>query len=422
MIPSPFLERVHENEQWTILSAELPSQADALALFKLLAVQKWLGVPDDVLLREVDDRRSLRSFCGFDAPGEIPSPAHLDAFRRALVGTQPELLVAFTTRWAPGVLISVVSPVYRAEGIVDEFVRQVTCSLERITPGFEIVLVDDGSGDGTWARIAAACAADDRVKAIKLSRNFGQHFAITAGLDNARGAFVVVMDCDLQDDPAFIPALYAKGAEGYDVVLTSQRERAQGFLKRTFARLFAGSVGWTAGGSGTDWLEGGYSLLSRRAVDAFRGIGDVHRHYLNLVRWLGFSVAHVPVAHRRRHSGKSSYSLLKLIRHAIDGWVTYSNRLLYLSVALGFSFLLAAMVFVAVIIVMYFVHGFAAGWPSLVVLILTCTGAILMSLGVLGIHVGKIFDQVRGRPLYVIERTLNRPTPGNSSESSASPW
>src|SRR5882762_5540184 len=142
-------------------------------------------------------------------------------------------------RWSDVPVISVVSPVYRAEDIVDEFVRQVRQALEQVTADFEIVLVEDGSDDETWPRIAAACAADPRVKGIKLSRNFGQHYAITAGLEHARGTHVVVMDCDLQDDPVFIADLYAKACEGYDVVLTSQGQRAQGLFKRVSARLFA---------------------------------------------------------------------------------------------------------------------------------------------------------------------------------------
>ncbi len=304
-------------------------------------------------------------------------------------------------------VISVVSPVYRAEQIVATFVREVMVALDRVTADFEIVLVEDGSDDGTWPCIAAACATDARIKGIKLSRNFGQHYAITAGLEYATGAHVVVMDCDLQDDPAFIPELYAKAHEGYDIVLTTQRARAHGLVKRIFAQLFAGSLNWIAGGNAGDWLVGGYSMLSRRAVDDLLRIGDVHRHYLTLVRWLGFPITHVPVVHRPRHSGKSSYDLRKLIRHAIDGWISHSNRLLYMSVTLGFAFLLAALSGVVLIFVEYFRRDFAPGWPSLVVLILTSTGVLLMCLGVTGIYIGKIFDQVRARPLYIIERTLN---------------
>jgi dolichol-phosphate mannosyltransferase len=410
MVSRAFLERVLQEEEWPALAGTLPRVDGALPLFRMLALQRWLEVSDEELIAEIGDRQSLRRFCGLDESEPVPSTARLAAFRDALAdSTAPDVLQSFLRRYAAGPLISVISPVYRAENLVDEFVRQVRAALERITADFEIVLVEDGSRDGTWPRIAAVSASDTRVKGIKLSRNFGQHYAITAGLEHARGEYVVVMDCDLQDDPAFIAELYGKAREGYDVVLTTQRRRAQSLFKRLTARLFARSLAWMDGGNGHDWLIGGYSMLSRHAVDALLRMRDVHRHYLSLIRWIGLPTAHVPVVHRPRHSGKSSYTFARLVRHAIDGWVSHSNRLLYLSVALGFSFLVAAIALVAVILIVYFAHGFAAGWPSLVVLILTCTGVLLMSSGVLGIYVGKIFDQVRGRPLYVIERTLNAP-------------
>lgn len=373
----------------------------------MLLLQRWLGAADEELVAEIGDRLSYRRFCGFDAPEALPDQEELRRFRDA----NSSLIKELADRWRPSdddaPLISVVSPVYRAEEIVDEFVRSVTRALEAITANFEIVLVEDGSGDGTWAHIAAACAADPRVKGVKLSRNFGQHPAITAGLEHARGHWVVVMDCDLQDDPSYLSALFAKACDGYDVVLTERSARAHGWMKNAFARVFAGILNRLSGERGADALVGGYSMLSRRAVDAFLRIGDVHRHYLVIVRWLGFRTALVPVVHRPRHRGRSSYNVLKLMRHGIDGWVSHSNRLLYASVALGFTFLLAAIAGTLLVIVLYFVHGFAQGWPSLVVLILVCTGSILMSLGVLGIYVGKIFDQVRARPLYIVERTVN---------------
>jgi dolichol-phosphate mannosyltransferase len=413
MISSRFLARVQEREPWPAITAALPS-ADALPLFKMLAIQSWLDLSDEKLFAEVEDRMSLRRFCAFGDSAPLPGRRTLADFRDELERTHPVLLNAFISRWpldeTDKPLLSVVSPVYRAEQIVEDFVRQVTAAAEQVTSDFEIILVEDGSRDGTWLKIAAQCAHDSRVKGIKLSRNFGQHFAITAGLEHAHGAHVVVLDCDLQDDPAFIPQLHAKACEGYEVVLTEQSERAHSFVRRTFARAFARTLNWLSGETTVDWLVGGYSILSRRAVEALLRIGDVHRHYLGLVRWLGFPIAKIRVAHRPRLSGRSSYNLKKLLRHAIDGWVSQSNRLLYISVALGFTFLLAAVASITVITVLYFVRGFAPGWPSLVVLILTCTGSILISLGVVGIYIGKIFDQVRGRPLYIIERTLNEPS------------
>lgn len=379
----------------------------------MLLLQHWLDVSDEELLAEIGDRVSYRRFCGFSGDAGLPSIDALREFRAAIADHDP--LPEIAARWAShddAPLLSVVSPVYRAEETVGVFVAEVAKALAAITPHYEIVLVEDGSGDDTWAHIVAACAADPRVKGVKLSRNFGQHQAITAGLEHARGQWVVVMDSDLQDDPAFLPDLYAKAREGNDVVLTTKNERAHGWIKNLFARIFAGILNRLSGSRSADALVGGYSMMSRRTVDAFLRIGDVHRHYLLIVRWLGFRTAYVPVVHRPRHRGRTSYSLMKLGRHAIDGWVSNSNRLLYASVALGFSFLFAAIAGTLLVIVLYFVHGFAQGWPSLVVLILVCTGSVLMSLGVLGIYVGKIFDQVRARPLYLVETTINAQGPG----------
>ncbi len=397
---------MQKGEDWDTAARRQP-----LPLLKLLLLQYWLALPDEELLAEVADRLSLRRFCGFNERTPIPGVERLRAFRRELTAQDLSLVRELAERWAPAEadepLLSIVSPVYRAEAIIDEFVRAVKHALENVTSNFEIVLVEDGGGDGSWASIAAACAADPRVKGIKLTRNFGQHQAITAGLEHARGKWVAVMDCDLQDDPQFLGDLFTKAREGFHVVLTSRTNRAHSSVKNGFARLFTGVLNRLAGPSSADPLVGGYSMLSRRAVEAFRQIADRHRHYLLLVRWLGFDIAYVPVVHRPRRHGRSSYTFGKLIRHAIDGWVSHSNRLLYASVGLGFSFLAAAILGTLLVVTLYFVRGFAPGWPSLVVLILVSTGSILVSLGVLGLYVGRIFDQVRARPLYVVERTLN---------------
>jgi dolichol-phosphate mannosyltransferase len=400
MLSRAFLERVARDAEWPSVASE------SLPLFRILLLQQWLATTGDAILTEVEDRASFRRFCGLSDAETIPSAQTLAAFRDQM---PPGILADFAARWRPdgAILISVVSPVYRAAAIVDEFVRQVTAAVSTVTEDFEIVLVEDGSGDDTWERVAAACAADSRVKGVKLARNFGQHYAITAGLERARGAYVVVLDCDLQDDPAYIPQLYARALQGNDVVLTSRGARAHGPVKQLFARLFAGSLRWTGGGEAADWLVGGYSILSRRAVDALLRIRDVHRHYLAMLRWLGFPVALVDVVHRPRYRGRSSYTTPKLVRHAVDGWVSHSNRLLYIAVGLGFFFLFAAIAGVVAVVSLYFIHGFAPGWASLVVLILTSTGVTLLCLGVVGIYVGKIFDQARARPLYVVERTLN---------------
>ena len=305
-------------------------------------------------------------------------------------------------------IVSVVSPVYGGEGTVGRLIDEVRALLEPLTGGaFEIVLVEDASPDSSWRVIRAAAASDRRVKAIRLSRNFGQHAAITAGLAHARGQFVAVMDCDLQDDPADLGALLAAGRSGHDVVFGRRTKRAHSGFKNLTARAWAVVVNKLAGREMADPGIGTFSLLSRRAVDAFLAIGDVHRHYVMVVRWLGFPAAEVEVNHRPRVAGSSSYSVARLLRHAVDGVVSQSSRLLYAGVAIGFVFLVVALAGSTAIVVRYFLGGFREGWASLAVLNLLSTSVVLMTLGVLGLYVGKIFDQVRGRPLWVVREAIN---------------
>jgi dolichol-phosphate mannosyltransferase len=305
--------------------------------------------------------------------------------------------------------ISVVSPVFRAEETVGELVRRVREGVTAITDDFELVLVDDGSPDQTWDRIEECCREDPRVKGVKLSRNFGQHPAITAGLAHARGDWVVVMDCDLQDNPSYIPELYSRALDGYDIVYTIKEKREHGAVKNWFAGQFARVSNWLSSGDTADPRIGAYSLVSRRVVEAFLRIHDVHRHYLVLLRWLGFPSTAITVRHEQRFAGRSSYSFLSLIRHAINGIVSHSDRLLYLSVAVGFSFLCISLLGIVYLVVAYLESGFRAGWTSIIVLILLCTSMILLSIGTAGIYIGKIFEQVKQRPLYLVEQVRSAP-------------
>lgn len=305
-------------------------------------------------------------------------------------------------------LISIVSPVYRAEGTVAELVRRIVEAVTTITDRFEIVLVDDGSPDRAWQRIEECCRADPRVVGVRLSRNFGQHAAITAGLAHARGGWVAVMDCDLQDNPRYIPELFRAAQEGHDVVFTRKERREHGWVKNLCARLFMRLSNWlSSGGDTADPRVGAYSLLSRRVVDAFLELHDVHRHYLVLLRWLGYPSTTVTIRHERRSIGRSSYSLTALVRHAIDGIVSHSDRLLYVSVAVGFSFLVVSLLGIVYLFVAYLRHGFQAGWTSTIVLMLLCTSIVLLSIGTAGIYIGKIFEQVKQRPLYLVAQVRN---------------
>jgi glycosyltransferase involved in cell wall biosynthesis len=306
-------------------------------------------------------------------------------------------------------LISIVSPVFQASQIVSELVRRLSVGVQNITDRYEIVLVDDGSSDGVWDEIVRIGAQDQHVKGIKLSRNFGQHRAITAGLEYARGDYVVVIDCDLQDDPNDIKKLYDKALEGFDIVYTRRATRKFSVSKNIFATLFSCIFNWLTGDSAikTSLNVGTFSLISRRVVEPYLQVDDKHRHYLFILRWLGFNSAYVDVQHHPRLQGKSSYTVAKLLRHAIDGIVSQSDRLLHLSVLLGFTFCIGAFIGIILLVLLFLLHGFKEGWTSVMVVVLFSTGLILLSLGIIGIYIGKIFDEVRTRPLFIVDKVIN---------------
>ena len=305
----------------------------------------------------------------------------------------------------PEIRLSIVSPVFRAAPLVDDLVMLVANAAALVTQDFEIILVD-ASEDESWARITAAAERDPRVKGILLSRNFGQHHAITAGLANARGEHVIVMDCDLQDDPRYIPALVAKAEEGFDVVAT-RRERRQSWIRKLGAALFFHVYNALADNRPADSGVSGYSLITRKVVDSFLRINDAHRQYLMIINWMGFRHAIIPVNRLSRPAGRSSYNLRRLVRLGLAGITSQSNRLLHVAVAIGFIYVAAAAIGIACLVAGYLSHGYLQGWASTIVLLLGSTGLILLGLGILGIYLGNVFDQVRGRPLYLVRDYRN---------------
>ena len=418
--PAEFLPRLAAGVEAEIASAG-PLLADMSAgdaepvrgetLLRLLLLQRWLELTDEELLAETGDRASLRDFCGLPWGVRLPTQAHLAEARRRFEAHPAgrELLARLVEggRRACGVgppLLSVVSPVYLAAETVAELVRRIVEAVEPLTEHFEIVLVDDGSPDLGWLRIEECCHADRRVRGIKLSRNFGQHAAITAGLAHARGDWVVVMDCDLQDNPRYIPALYDEALKGADVVFTVKERRAHGRWKNGMATTFLRLSSWLSSGASVDPRIGSYSLISRRVVDAFLTLSDAQRPYLVLLRWLGFPSTAVPIRHEPRFAGRTSYSFPALVRHAIDLFVSHSDRALYLAVGVGFAFLALSLSGIAFLVAAYLVYGFREGWTSIVVLILLTTSIVLLAIGTAGMYIGKIFEQVKQRPLYRVEQ------------------
>lgn len=305
--------------------------------------------------------------------------------------------------------LSVVVPVYFGEKTVEALVRKIDDATISIGGDTEIVLVDDSSPDRSWEVIAHICATHPNVRGIKLSRNFGQHRAISAGLKHAQGEWVAVMDCDLQDDPSYLPKFLEKAGEGYDVVLAKRSVREHPAVKNLFARLFAmlfnaliddGMVRMSV-------FVGAYSLLSRKAVDAFNELREYHRHYLPLVRLLGFSQGWIEVEHAPRTTGRSTYTFKKLVTHAMEGLTAHSVKLLYLSIVAGLAFVVFSLAGALYYMVGYFRHGALPGFTSIIVMLMLSTGMLMLSIGIVGIYVGRIFEQVKERPLYIVDEVLN---------------
>lgn len=306
-------------------------------------------------------------------------------------------------------LLSIASPVYGTASLVGELVDRVCAAARQVTDNYEVLLVEDGSPDDSWAAIARECDRNPRVKGVRLSRNFGQHPAITAALQHARGDYVVVLDCDLQDDPAYIPEMYDKCRNGFDVVFARRRVRRFGWWKNLTARIYYALFRWLADVD-YDARIGSYTLVSRKVVDAFLQFGDYRRAHVVVLQWLGFSRGYVDVEHQERRGGTSAYSTWRLLGLALTIAPTYSEKPLHLAIYVGMILSLFSFVLGLWLIAYYYttnVGQMALGWTSLIISQLFLSGLILIGLGVIGLYTGRVFEQVKHRPIFVVRETKN---------------
>jgi len=303
--------------------------------------------------------------------------------------------------------ISIVSPVYRGEKMVAELVRRNVESVSTITDDYEIILVNDASPDNSWDEIVKQCALNPKVKGINLSRNFGQHYAITAGLHYAKGDWVVVMDCDLQDRPEEIPNLYRKALDGFDIVYARRAARKDGFLKRQSSLWFHRVFKWLSGLK-SDSTIANFGIYKRCVIEEFNKMPEKARSFPSLVQYLGFKDTAIDVEHASRAEGKSSYSLHKLLKLSFDVIVSNSNKPLRMAVGLGFG--MAAVSFLMA------VYNVIAKWAGIIRVpgytttlfsIWFVGGLLLFVMGILGLYIGKTFDQVKGRQLFVVMDKVN---------------
>ena len=301
--------------------------------------------------------------------------------------------------------ISVVTPVYKAEKILPELYRRLVETLSKITENFEIVMVEDCGNDASWPVIVGLAARDSRVKGVKLSRNFGQHPAITAGLDYADGDWVVVMDCDLQDPPEEIPKLYRRAQDGFDIVIGRRASRQDSAAKKVGSRTFYKAFTYLSG-TRNDGDAANFRILSRKVVNAFRSMRERHRFFIALVDWMGFPTDYVYVEHAPRYEGKTTYNARRLIRLGIDTIVSHSDRPLELAVYMGFAMALISFVVGGAYLIRTMIYGSTvSGWPSLIISVYFLAGINTLFLGVLGVYQARTFAEVKRRPLYLVDQT-----------------
>ena len=318
-------------------------------------------------------------------------------------------------------LVSVVVPMLNEEQTVDVFYARVCAALDGLP--FELVVVDDGSTDDTRARLAALAAADDRVKVIELSRNFGHQTALTAGLDHAAGDAVVMIDADLQDPPELIPTMLDKWREGSDVVYAVRTERpGETKFKLATARLFYRLISKLSTVELTE-NSGDFRLIDRRALDALLSMRERNRYLRGMTVWVGFTQSAVPYKRDPRYAGETKYPLRKMLRFALDAIASFSHAPLQAATVIGFWCAMLAFLGIPVAVAMRVFGQFVPGVTTTVIAVLLLGGIQLMAIGVIGEYVGRIYDEVKRRPLYLVKerRNLDDALPLVAPEEDADP-
>lgn len=304
-------------------------------------------------------------------------------------------------------LYTIVVPVYESEKTILELYDRIKKKFEENKLLFELILVEDCSSDNSWNEIQLICNIDNRVKGLKLSRNFGQHYAITAGLDQGRGDWYIVMDCDLQDQPEEIQKLLQKSKEGFDIVLAKRTNRQDGFLKKSFSKLFYHSLGYLSG-SYQDSSVANFGIYNKKVIDSIKSMRESIRYFPTMVRWVGFKMTTVEINHARRNIGKTSYNYKKLFDLGLDIILAYSDKPLRIIIKLGLFTSFLAICFTILTIIQYLSGEIVVtGYTSLIISIWLLSGIIISILGIVGLYVGKTFEGVKKRPIYLIDQKLN---------------
>jgi len=302
--------------------------------------------------------------------------------------------------------ISVIISIYRCEDSILELYERLGKALTEISPEYEIIFVNDASPENDWELIQDICKKDKKVKALNFSRNFGQHYAIAAGLSHAAGEWVVVMDGDLEDTPEDITKLYNQAQTGYDIVYADYKENIKPILIRNFSRLYHKLFNFLANNT-EEKGNARFVILNKVVVDNFNKLENRQVHFGPLLHSLGFKDFKLPLDPQKVEN-KSSYTFTKKLNLAINSIISHSTILLRVSIAIGFFFSLCAFLFGTYVIIQK-ISGIQVklGWSSIITSIYFVSGLIMIVAGILGMYIESIIYEVKGTPRYIIKETLN---------------
>ena len=301
-------------------------------------------------------------------------------------------------------VLSIVAPAYNEEKNLPAFIAAIVPVLESIGESFEIVFVDDGSRDGTLGMLAAASSQDPRIKVVGLARNFGKDVALSAGLQHATGQAVIPIDCDLQHPVELLPIFVAKWREGFDMVLGVRSKRdEEGFLRRSASRSYYKIMGWMTAVE-IPPNAGDFRLIDRKIVDVINQMPERHRFMKGIFAWPGFKVTSIEFqANVRANETRTSWSFFKLWRFALDGLFSFSTAPLKMWTYVGILAALGGFIYGAITLIQKLFFGISApGYASLLIVVLFFFGLLLISNGIQGEYIARIFEEVKGRPLYVV--------------------
>lgn len=303
--------------------------------------------------------------------------------------------------------LSIVSPVYKASKIIPILVSRIEEAVKPITHDYEIILVDDACPENSWEKIEEISKENFCVKGIKFSRNFGQHHAISAGLDAASGDWVVVMDCDLQDQPEEIIKLYNHAIKGFDIVLACRTNRQDGYFKRLASKVFYRTLGYLTG-SQQDETVANFGIYHQKVVREIKNLKESIRYFPTMVKWVGFKSSKIDVDHAPRVEGKSTYNFKRMMNLALDIILAYSDKPLRLVLKFGVLISIVSLLMSIYNIIKWFLGDISVlGYSSLIISIWFLSGCLLITLGIVGLYLGKTFEQVKNRPIYIIEKKVN---------------